>query len=149
MKSNFGDPIDIPRPNFNNPIDIAREYFPNKPVKFLWFVIWEETGYPQFWNIPQDGNTPEECFRKQLKEATTEDVTGTKTTIDFSGGLEINNYWKQWRIDDIFTCMRYTKAGLVLLTDPNGNQIAVAKKHCIALKKQPKETSIENEQKIN
>ena len=33
------------------------------------FIIWEETGYPQFWEIPQDGNTPEECFRKQLKEA--------------------------------------------------------------------------------
>ena len=50
-------------------IDVAREYFPNKPERYLWFVIWEETGYPQFWNIPQDGNTPEECFRKQLKDA--------------------------------------------------------------------------------
>jgi hypothetical protein len=32
------------------------------------FVVWEKTGYPVFWNIPEDGDTPEECFRKQLKE---------------------------------------------------------------------------------
>ena len=51
-----------------NAIVIAREYFPNKPDDFLGWVIWEKTGYPQFWNIPEDGNTPEECFRKQLKD---------------------------------------------------------------------------------
>lgn len=32
------------------------------------FVIWEHTGFPEFWHIPRDGNTPEECLRTQLKE---------------------------------------------------------------------------------
>jgi len=27
------------------------------------YVIWEHTGFPAFWNIPDDGATPEECFR--------------------------------------------------------------------------------------
>jgi hypothetical protein len=50
-----------------NPIEIVKEYFPDKPKSFLNHVLWEETGYPVFWNIPQDGNTPEECLRKQLQ----------------------------------------------------------------------------------
>jgi len=51
-----------------NAIEIAREVFPDKPDDFLEFVIWEYTGFPSFWNIPQEGNTPEECFRKQLND---------------------------------------------------------------------------------
>ena len=47
---------------------IAKEIFPDKSDDFLGFVIWEHTGFPAFWNIPKDGNTPEECFRKQLKD---------------------------------------------------------------------------------
>lgn len=35
----------------------------------LEYLMWEETGYPSFWWIPQDGNTPEECLRKQGREA--------------------------------------------------------------------------------
>lgn len=50
------------------PYEIAKEYFPNKSDDFIEFVIWEKTGAPCFWNIPEDGNTGEECFRKQLKE---------------------------------------------------------------------------------
>ena len=30
-------------------------------------VLWEHTGWPAFWNIPADGNTPEECLRKQVR----------------------------------------------------------------------------------
>lgn len=45
---------------------IAKEYFPNATDEFLEYVIWEKTGYPHFWNIPEDGASPEECFRKQL-----------------------------------------------------------------------------------
>lgn len=48
--------------------EIATEIFPGKPDDFLEFVIWEKTGFPSFWNIPGDGATPEECFRKQLVE---------------------------------------------------------------------------------
>jgi hypothetical protein len=35
------------------------------------YILWNETGYPEFWNIPADGNTPEECLRKQVREAFT------------------------------------------------------------------------------
>lgn len=49
--------------------EIAREIFPNASDEFIEYVIWEETGFPEFWNIPKDGNTPEECFRKQLIDA--------------------------------------------------------------------------------
>lgn len=31
-------------------------------------IIWSYTGFPGFWNIQSDGATPEECFRKQLRE---------------------------------------------------------------------------------
>lgn len=29
-------------------------------------IIWEFTGFPAFWNIPRDGDTPEECIRTQI-----------------------------------------------------------------------------------
>lgn len=31
-------------------------------------VIWEQTGYPEFWNY-EDGATPQECFEAQLRRA--------------------------------------------------------------------------------
>ena len=49
-------------------LEIAREYFPYLNDEALEHIIWEETGYPSFWNIPKDGKTPEQCFRKQLKD---------------------------------------------------------------------------------
>lgn len=49
--------------------EVAREYFPDESDKDLDFIIWNETGYPEFWNIGVDGYTVEECFRKQLKDA--------------------------------------------------------------------------------
>jgi hypothetical protein len=35
------------------------------------YLLWNHTGYPEFWNIPADGATPEECMRKQVREALT------------------------------------------------------------------------------
>jgi hypothetical protein len=49
------------------PLDIAREYLPHLSDGALDAIIWEQTGFPGFWNIPADGNTPEECFRSQLQ----------------------------------------------------------------------------------
>lgn len=48
-------------------LDIAREYFPDLPDNELDYIIWEHTGYPDFWQIGTDGNTREECFRTQLQ----------------------------------------------------------------------------------
>jgi hypothetical protein len=55
------------RPNVSA-IDIAREYFPGLSDQELLNIMWGKTGFPAFWNIPKDGNTPEECFRKQLAD---------------------------------------------------------------------------------
>lgn len=63
----------------------------------------------------------------------TENIKGIKTTINFRGDLKVESYWKQWDADDIFTCVKYTKAGLVLLIDPNGEEISVAKRQVNAL----------------
>lgn len=30
------------------------------------YILWEYTGFPDFWAYRQDGNTPEECLRTQL-----------------------------------------------------------------------------------
>jgi hypothetical protein len=59
-----------------NAQEIAKEYFPDKNDEFLSHVIWEHTGFPEFWNIPEDGNTPEECFRKQLQDFANTPQTG-------------------------------------------------------------------------
>ena len=47
-------------------IDLVREYFPNISDEGADALLWEYTGFPCFWNIPEDGETPEECCRKQL-----------------------------------------------------------------------------------
>lgn len=49
-------------------IELVREYFPDISDGDAEAILWEETSYPMFWNIPEDGNTPEECCRKQLQE---------------------------------------------------------------------------------
>lgn len=49
--------------------DIVKEYWPEATDEFCEFIIWEKTGYPHFWDIPEDGATPVECFRKQVAEA--------------------------------------------------------------------------------
>lgn len=47
-------------------LDVVREYFPTATDDQALNILWEYTGYPGFWNIPEDGATPEECMRKQL-----------------------------------------------------------------------------------
>ena len=50
--------------------EAVRDYFPDAPDEDVEFILWERTGYPSFWCIPRDGNTIEECLRKQLKHLT-------------------------------------------------------------------------------
>jgi hypothetical protein len=35
---------------------------------FADYIMFEHTGFPSFWNIPEDGKTPEECARTQVKK---------------------------------------------------------------------------------
>lgn len=46
--------------------DAVLEYFPDANEEQVEFILWEKTGFPSFWDIPKDGNTAEECLRKQL-----------------------------------------------------------------------------------
>ena len=48
--------------------EIVREYFPSATDTQVDFILWEKTGFPEFWNIGVEGNTPEECLRKQLQD---------------------------------------------------------------------------------
>ena len=31
-------------------------------------LLWNETGWPCFWDIGKDGDTPEECLRNQVRK---------------------------------------------------------------------------------
>ena len=48
--------------------DLVLEYFPEATGEDVENILWSHTGYPDFWRIGADGNTPEECARKQLQE---------------------------------------------------------------------------------
>lgn len=63
-----------------------------------------------------------------IGENNMDDISGIKTTI-FFGDLKMEPYWKQWSHTDIFTCIRYTKSGLVIVSDPNGVEAVVPKRH--------------------
>ena len=60
-------------------------------------------------------------------------LNGIKTTINFHGDLKMLSYWRKWSSDDVFTCARYTRGGLVLLVDPDGQFVSVPKHNCNAL----------------
>jgi len=49
-------------------IELVKEYFPDASDKECDAILWGETGFPDFWNIPEDGDTPEACCRKQLQQ---------------------------------------------------------------------------------
>lgn len=49
-------------------IPIVREYFPNVTENEALAILWDNTGYPDFWNIPQDGWTVSQCLRTQLSK---------------------------------------------------------------------------------
>lgn len=48
-------------------LDIVREVFPEATDDEAGYLLWNETGFPSFWSIPEDGVTPEECCRTQLR----------------------------------------------------------------------------------
>lgn len=61
-------------------IDLVREYFPDATDAEADSILWGKTGFPEFWNIPEDGNTPEECCRKQL-QALKEELNISTTNV--------------------------------------------------------------------
>lgn len=59
--------------------DIVNEFFPGISKDEFDHIVYGHTGFPAFWNIPDDGATPEECFRKQLQ--TYKDGGGRELTL--------------------------------------------------------------------
>jgi len=52
------------------PLEIAREIFGQRySDEYLGHIIWEETGFPHFFDTEDGKYTPEEVFRRQLLEA--------------------------------------------------------------------------------
>jgi len=76
--------------------------------------------------------TPEEAIA--MWDQRVDSICGIKTTINFSGDLKVEGYWKKWTTEDEFTCIKYTRSGLVYLTDPDGKNVTVPKRNCNALK---------------
>lgn len=48
--------------------DIIRDVFPKATDDECDYLLWNETGFPYFWNIPEDGQTPADCARTQLRK---------------------------------------------------------------------------------
>ena len=55
---------------------IVKEYFPTATKEEIENILWSHTGYPEFWNIPQDGWSALQCLRKQLKELLNSSTSG-------------------------------------------------------------------------
>jgi hypothetical protein len=62
--------------------DLVREYFPDATDKLADWILWEKTGFPGFWNIPADGDTPEACCRKQLAALKAESEADPAIVVD-------------------------------------------------------------------
>lgn len=58
------------RPNKRtvNAESVVREYFPDAGDDKVGYILWNETGFPEFWRLGVDGWTPEQCLRTQLAE---------------------------------------------------------------------------------
>lgn len=63
-----------------NAFEIAREYFPNESEDFIEGMIWNETGYPHFFQ-----GDPEQRFRLQLATAACRELYGEY------------GYWDNWK----------------------------------------------------
>lgn len=55
-----------------NAASIVREFFPNATSEQINNILWDYTGYPEFWDIPKDGWTATQCLRKQLRDLKSE-----------------------------------------------------------------------------
>ncbi len=54
------------KPTFNCG-EMVKEYFPNASEKEIDFILWNETHFPAFWRIPEDGWTASQCLRTELQ----------------------------------------------------------------------------------
>ena len=56
---------------------IASEYNTTVTEDEVGHILWGHTGFPEFWRIGVDGDTPEECFQKQVRAYFEGNFSGT------------------------------------------------------------------------
>jgi hypothetical protein len=66
--------------------EIVLEYFPTADEDEIGYILWNHTGFPSFWRIPENGANPEECLRKALLEL--------KAHMDTAG--KYPDYTEEW-----------------------------------------------------
>lgn len=70
-----------------SPPEIVSRYFPDADESLIRTIIWGLTGYPHFWHIPRDGNTPYQCFCCSVRQAARK----------FRKGISIDRQlWESW-----------------------------------------------------
>mgnify|MGYP001571155848 CR=1 FL=1 len=64
-------------------LKITKEYFPNVTKEELDNILWEYTGFPGFWNIPEDGNTRmfKQSIKKILRKEYVKQCPGCRTKL--------------------------------------------------------------------
>jgi hypothetical protein len=73
--------------------EVAKEVFPNLDREQLDAIIWSETGFPAFF-AEREGETIENCFRRQLQEA--------KSRMETPGyylGKWLDDAWDEHKLD--------------------------------------------------
>lgn len=50
------------------PREYVKKHFPDAPDSVVENIIWGLTGFPYFWHLGKDGDTPYQCFTKQVRE---------------------------------------------------------------------------------
>jgi hypothetical protein len=57
-------------------LDVIREYVPDATEDEAGYILWNETGYPAFWNTNKYSPTPEDCLRLQLAKYVSREFFG-------------------------------------------------------------------------
>jgi hypothetical protein len=79
--------VSLPVPDSPTISGIVREYFPTATDEQIEHILWGKTGFPGFWQMPRDGQSPEACLRSQLaREA---ERVGRGLTVCFLCGSDM------------------------------------------------------------
>tara|TARA_Y100000310_G_scaffold91334_1_gene88694 strand:+ start:11536 stop:11943 length:408 start_codon:yes stop_codon:yes gene_type:complete len=72
--------------------DIVLKYFPFISDDAVEHIMWGLTGWPGFWHIPEDGNTPMECFETQVRQAKEKVDQGISIDQQYDEGWDQNPF---------------------------------------------------------
>lgn len=70
-------------------VETVREYFPDADDDEVNHLIWSETGYPAFWDIPRTGATPQDVFLIQIARAAARENFGEFGYFDAERSMDL------------------------------------------------------------